>query len=111
MQNLKTQFGDAIEIQDYSKWEWISIPHIYQATFYVYAYSFGQLLTLALYQRYRAEGEAFKPKFIKILAYGGSASPQHILSEAGIDITSAAFWQGGFDVISEFIERLEQLES
>lgn len=111
MQNLKTQFGDAIEIQDYFKWEWISIPHIYQAPFYVYAYSFGQLLTLALYQRYRAEGEAFKPKFIKILAYGGSASPQHILSEAGIDITSAAFWQGGFDVISEFIERLEQLES
>lgn len=111
MQNLKTQFGDAVEIQDYFQWEWISIPHIYQSPFYVYAYSFGQLLTLALYQHYRAEGEAFKPKFIKILAYGGSASPQHILEEAGIDITSAAFWQGGFDVISRFIDQLEQIES
>jgi oligoendopeptidase F len=110
VENLKTQFGDAVEIQDYFKWEWVSIPHIYQTPFYVYAYSFGQLLTLALYQRYRAEGESFKPKFLKILAYGGSASPQHILQEAGIDITSAAFWQGGFDVISGFIDQLEQLE-
>lgn len=110
MQNLKTQFGDAVEIQDYFQWEWVSIPHIYQSPFYVYAYSFGQLLTLALYQRYRDEGEAFKPKFIKILAYGGSASPQHILEEAGIDITSAAFWQGGFDVIRGFIDQLEALK-
>jgi len=111
LQNLKTQFGDAIEIQDYFQWEWVSIPHIYQSPFYVYAYSFGQLLTLALYQRYRAEGEAFKPKYLKILSYGGSASPQRILQEAEIDITSAAFWQGGFDAINEFIDQLEDLES
>ncbi len=110
MENLKTQFGDAIEIQDYFQWEWVSIPHFYATPFYVYAYSFGQLLTLALYQRYRDQGEAFKPKFLKILAYGGSASPQHILQEAGIDITSPAFWQGGFDVIRGFIDRLEALE-
>ena len=109
MQNLHTQFGDAVQVQDFFKWEWVSIPHIYQSPFYVYAYSFGQLLTLALYQRYRDEGEAFKPKFIKILAYGGSASPQHILQEAGIDITSAAFWQGGFDVVKGFIDQLEAL--
>lgn len=111
MENLKTQFGDAIEIQDYFQWEWVSIPHIYATPFYVYAYSFGQLLTLALYRRYRQEGDAFKPKFLKILAYGGSASPQHILQEAGIDMSSAAFWQGGFEVIGEFIAQLEQLES
>lgn len=111
MQNLKTQFGDAIDVQDYFKWEWVSIPHIYATPFYVYAYSFGQLLTLSLYQRYRDQGEAFKPKFLKILAYGGSASPQHILQEANIDIASAEFWQGGFDVVSGFIDQLEQLES
>jgi len=108
--NLHTQFGDALEIQDFFQWEWVSIPHFYATPFYVYAYSFGQLLTLALYQRYRDQGEAFKPKFLKILAYGGSASPQHILQEAGIDITSPTFWQGGFDVIRGFIDRLEALE-
>lgn len=110
-ENLKAQFGDALEIQEDFKWEWVVIQHFYHVPFYVYAYSFGQLLTLALYKRYREQGEAFKPNYFKILAYGGSASPQHILREAEIDITSAAFWQGGFDVISEFIDQLEGLES
>ncbi|MCC7165315.1 MAG: M3 family oligoendopeptidase [Anaerolineae bacterium] len=108
-QNLKTQFGDALEIQDDFKWEWIVIHHFYHVPFYVYAYSFGQLLTLALYKRYREQGEAFKPNYFKILAYGGSASPRHILEEAGIDMTSADFWQGGFDVISGFIDQLQAL--
>lgn len=109
-ENLKTQFGDALEIQEDFKWEWIVIHHFYHVPFYVYAYSFGQLLTLALYKRYREQGEAFKPNYFKILAYGGSASPAHILEEAGIDMTSADFWQGGFDVIGEFINQLESLE-
>lgn len=109
-ENLKTQFGDALEVQEDFKWEWVVIHHFYHVPFYVYAYSFGQLLTLALYKRYREQGEAFKPNYFKILSYGGSASPQHILEEAGIDITSAEFWQGGFDVIGEFIDQLEALE-
>lgn len=108
-ENLKAQFGDALEIQEDFKWEWVVISHFYHAPFYVYAYSFGQLLTLALYRRYRAQGEAFKPNYFKILAYGGSASPRYILEEAGIDMTSAEFWQGGFDVIGEWIDQLEAL--
>lgn len=109
-ENLQAQFGDALEIQEDFKWEWIVIHHFYHVPFYVYAYSFGQLLTLALYKRYREQGESFKPNYFKILSYGGSASPQHILEEAGIDIRSAEFWQGGFDVIGEFIDQLESLE-
>ncbi len=109
IENLREQFGDAVQIGDEFQWEWVSIPHIYHTPFYTYAYSFGNLLTLALYKQYQKEGDAFKPRYLKILAYGGSASPTHILSEAGIDITSKAFWQGGFDVIKEWIEQLEAL--
>ncbi len=109
LENLREQFGDAVQIGKEFQWEWVSIPHIYHTPFYTYAYSFGNLLTLALYKQYRREGESFKPRYLKILAYGGSASPQEILSEAGIDITSKAFWQGGFDVIREWIEQLEEL--
>jgi oligoendopeptidase F len=108
-QNLAEHFGDAVEVADDFRWEWILIPHIYHMPFYTYAYSFGQLLVLALYQRYRLEGEAFTPRYLKILSYGGSASPATILSEAGFDITSPAFWQGGFDYIGSLIERLEKM--
>jgi oligoendopeptidase F len=79
--------------------------------FYPSAYCFGQLLVMALFQRYRLEGESFKPKYLKILSYGGSASPAAILAEAGINIASAAFWQGGYDLIASWIDQLEAADA
>ncbi len=106
MDNLKEQFGDSVEIGPEFQFEWVSIPHIYQTPFYCYAYSFGQLLVLALYRRYQKEGDAFKPGYMRLLAHGGSARPQGILREAGIDMTDPQFWQGGFDVIRDMIDEL-----
>ena len=109
--NLQEQFGDALDIADEFRWEWISIPHIYHTPFYCYAYSFGQLFALALYQMARIDGQSFEPKYLKILAYGGSEAPAKILASVGIDMASPAFWQGGFDFISELIGELEALEA
>ena len=109
LENLKEQFGEAVEVSNEFKWEWLAIPHFYHSPFYTYAYSFGQLLVLALYQQYRLEGEAFIPRYLKILSYGGSESPIKILTEAGLDVTSSTFWQGGFDVIKNMIDELEKL--
>jgi len=109
LKNLQTQFGDAVEVSDEFKWEWVSIPHIYSTPFYVYAYSFGQLLVLSLYQQFKQEGESFKPRYRKILSTGGSEAPAKVLMEAGIDIRDAAFWQGGFDVIENLVSQLEAL--
>ncbi len=108
-QNLNDQFGDAVEVSDEFRWEWVAIPHIYHYPFYVYAYSFGQLLVLSLYKQYQQEGEAFKPRYESILAAGGSAAPEKILSAAGFNIYDPAFWQGGFDVLAEMVRRLEAI--
>ena len=108
--NLKEQFGDAVEVSDEFKWEWVSIPHIYQTPFYVYAYAFGQLLVLALYQQYKAEGDSFKPRYVKLLSAGGSEAPDKLCAEAGIDIRSEAFWQGGFDVLANLVDELEKMK-
>jgi oligoendopeptidase F len=109
MANLQEQFGDSVELGDEFKWEWITIPHIYNDPFYTYAYSFGQLLVLSLYQQYRNEGAAFIPKYLQILASGGSKPPVSILREAGLEIESEAFWQGGFDVLDDMITELANL--
>ena len=109
MENLKSQFGDSLEIGDEFKWEWVSIPHIFYYPFYVYAYAFGQLLVFALYQQYKAEGAAFKPRYLELLSSGGSRSPDDILKKAGINMRDAAFWQGGFDVVSGMVDELEKL--
>ena len=107
--NLKDEFGDSVELSEEFRWEWIMIPHIYGVPFYVYAYAFGQLLVLSLYKQYQEEGESFKPRYMDILAAGGSIAPVELLSKAGIDVTTAEFWQGGYDVIDEMVTRLEGL--
>jgi oligoendopeptidase F len=110
LENLKDQFGDSVEISDEFKWEWVSIPHIYNVPFYVYAYSFGQLLVLSLYKQFKSEGDSFKPRYIKILSAGGSEAPEQVLKDAGIDFRQRSFWQGGFDVIKGLVSQLEQLQ-
>ncbi len=110
MEKLREQFGDSVEVAPEFRYEWLSIPHIYQTPFYCYAYSFGQLLVLALYRRFQEAGEAFKPGYLRLLSYGGSARPEHILAEVGIDMTDRSFWQGGFDFVRERIDELEGIK-
>ena len=89
--------------------EWTAIPHIYHTPFYCYAYAFGNLLVLALYRKYKEMGAAFEPGYLRILRYGGSASPEHIISEAGFDMASPDFWQSGFDLLAEMLAELKTL--
>jgi oligoendopeptidase F len=107
--NLAEQFGDSVAVPAEFRYEWLSIPHIFQTPFYCYAYSFGQLLVLALYRRYQEQGAAFRPGYLKMLSYGGSARPEAILSEVGIDMTDRSFWQGGFDLVRQRIDELEAI--
>ncbi len=109
LENLKTQFGDAVDVADEFKWEWVSIPHIYGVPFYVYAYAFGQLLVLSLYEKYKQEGESFKPRYLQILSTGGSKAPVALLADAGIDVSKPEFWQGGFNVIDGLVRQLEAM--
>jgi len=109
LENLREEFGDAVDVSDEFKYEWVSIPHIFGTPFYVYAYAFGQLLVFALYKRYQEEGESFKPKYLRILSAGGSIAPVQLLAEAGLDVTKADFWQGGYDIIDGMVRRLEAL--
>src|SRR2546428_8070955 len=99
---LRQQFGRAIAVPDEFRWEWLSIPHLFASPFYCYAYSFGNLLVLALYALYRTHGESFVPRYLALLAAGGSRSPEVLLKDFGVDIRSESFWQSGFETIKEW---------
>jgi len=107
--NLHDQFGDAVDVADEFRWEWISVHHFYATPFYTYAYSFGQLLVLALYEQYKREGQAFVPRYLKLLSYGGSAEPYRVLQEAGFDVATPEFWQGAYDALAAMLAELESL--
>lgn len=104
---VRQQFGKGIKVPDEFQWEWLTIPHIFASPFYCYAYSFGNLLVLALYRMYQKEGAAFVPKYLDLLSTGGSEAPQTILAKVGVDMASEDFWQSGFDTIREMVDQLE----
>ncbi len=110
LENLKVQFGNAVTLSDDFAIEWSCIPHFCHTPFYCYAYSFGNLLALSLFQRYKKEGNDFAPAYIDILAAGGSKKPEKLLAEYGLDITSTKFWQEGFDYIKEQVNTLSSLK-
>lgn len=107
LSELRQQFGRAVAIPDEFRWEWLAIPHLFASPFYCYAYSFGNLLVLALYGLYRAQGESFVPRYLDLLAAGGSRSPESLLKDFGVDIRSEAFWQTGFETIRGMVRELE----
>lgn len=107
LDELRQQFGKAVKVPDEFRWEWLTIPHIFASPFYCYAYSFGNLLVLALYRKYQTDGADFIPQYLDLLATGGSKAPENILAKVGVDMTSEAFWQSGFITIREMVDQLE----
>ena len=107
--NLNKQFGSSVTVSPDFQWEWVYIPHFYHTPFYCYAYSFGNLLVLSLYQQFKTEGESFIPKYFKILSAGGSRKTEELLKESGIDISKAEFWQQGFDLVTKKIQELKEM--
>ena len=107
--NLKEQFGNSVDISEDFALEWSCIPHFFHTPFYCYAYSFGNLLALSLFQRYKKEDQDFVPSYINILSAGGSKKPELLLNEYGIDISSSRFWQDGFDYVHDQVKQLSAL--
>ncbi len=109
LKNLKEQFGNSINLSDDFAIEWSCIPHFYHTPFYCYAYSFGNLLALSLFQRYKKEGSDFAPAYLSILSAGGSEKPETLLKEYGLDIRSPKFWQEGFNYIKTQVKELDSI--
>ena len=109
MRTQAEMFDGAVTLTDgYRTW-WSYVPHFVATPGYVYAYAYGNLLSLALYRRYEEEGAAFVPRYLELLAAGGSASPEALLARVGVDLTDPAFWDAGLDVLADEVAQAEKL--
>lgn len=104
-------FGDSVEMIPAYRWGWSYIGHFIHSRFYCYSYTFAELLVLALFQKYREDGDSFKSGYQKLLESGGSLSPADTARLAGIDINAGDFWQKGYDFLGELIAELKALVS
>jgi oligoendopeptidase F len=99
--------GDSVEITDgYRSW-WSYVPHFIGSPGYVYAYAYGQLLALSVYQRYEQEGPALVPRYLEMLSAGGSRSPQELGELVGVDLADPGFWDAGLDLVERQLQEAE----
>ena len=106
-ESQEEMFGDSVEITEgYRSW-WSYIPHFIGSPGYVYAYAYGQLLALSVYQRYEEQGDELVPRYLDMLAAGGSRSPEALGHIVGIDLADPGFWDAGLDLVERQLSAAE----
>jgi oligoendopeptidase F len=86
---------------------WATFGHLY-AAFYVYQYATGISAAHALADKVIHGGDAAK-RYVEFLSLGSSVYPLDALKHAGVDMTSPAAVETTFGVLSDMVDRLEQL--
>jgi oligoendopeptidase F len=109
LESQTEMFGDSVEISDGYRIWWSYIPHFINTPGYVYAYAYGQLLALSAYRRFTQEGDSFIPRYLELLAAGGSRSPEELGAIVGIDLADPGFWDAGLALIDEQLSAAEKL--
>ncbi len=102
-------FGESVQITDGYRMWWSYVPHFINTPGYVYAYAYGQLLALSVYGRYLQEGPSFAPDYLKLLAAGGSRTPEELGAMVGIDLADPGFWDAGLDLVEQQLRDAEDL--
>lgn len=109
LETQRAMFGDSVNLRDdYGIW-WSYIPHFIHVPGYVYAYAFGELLVLALYNIYQTRGADFVPAYVDVLAAGGSDYPDRILARVGVDLGDPNFWNEGLAALGALVDQEEKL--
>jgi oligoendopeptidase F len=101
--------GDVVRLTDGYGWWWSYIGHFIHSPFYCYAYAFGELLVLALVQKYKQEGSAFVPRYLELLSSGGSDAPHKLLANMGVDVNDPGFWELGLRLLGDMVTEAEGL--
>lgn len=107
--NLQKMFGTSLKLTDGHAYWWMNVSHFYSYNFYVFTYAFGEALSLALYAKYKVEGESFVKKYTQALALGGSKTPHEIMKTLEIDISDPGFWDQGLDLLEGQIKQFTEL--
>jgi oligoendopeptidase F len=106
---LQPMFGDALILTDEHKGWWSYVEHFLHTPGYVYAYAYGNLLALAVYQRFLEVGPAFVDDYLEFLAAGGSTPPDELVRRLGMDITDPDFWDAGLRILDGMVSQVEEL--
>ena len=100
----KQSYGDGLDENCMHPYMWVCKGHYYGPTFYNFPYAFGGLFARGLYAQYMEEGEAFVPKYKKLLYTTPVATVEDTAKVADIDLTDKKFWCLALQTIADQID-------
>ncbi|MGP1580942.1 MAG: M3 family oligoendopeptidase [Wolinella sp.] len=104
----RKMFGESVCLrEEYASW-WSYIPHFVHTPFYCYAYSYGQLLVMALFGLYKQGYPQFVERYTEFLSLGGSRSPKELVGLFGLDIEDESFWDIGIKEVDALLAEFEK---
>lgn len=105
--NIKSYMGNAVDVTEDDGYYFVYWSHI-RNFFYVYSYAYGQIISRALYEKYKQD-PTYAKKIKQFLSAGRSMSPEEIFKSIGIDTSKTSFFESGLKGIERDIIRLEKL--
>lgn len=105
--HMSAYLGPKFKLTDADGYFFVNWSHL-RNYFYVYSYAFGELVSSALYARYCGDHQ-FETEIRQFLSAGGSASPEDIFAQIGVDVRRPQFFHEGLEKISADISKLERL--
>ncbi len=105
-------FGDSLVAGGEDPWFWASKLHFYvtDVAFYNFPYTFGYLVSRALFAEFKKHGEAFLPRYEEFLAKSGQGMAHEVAKATlGKDLETPAFWREAIETLREPLDRLESV--
>ena len=111
LEEMQQSLGDYVVVDDNCKYIWSNIGHFFFLPFYVYAYSFADCLVNSLYQvNMENKVDNFADKYLELLSKTAIGDYEEILKPFSLNPKNADFWQKGLNLISSYIDMLEELD-
>ncbi len=105
---LKERYYEPAEVDERIRWEWMRIPHFYRS-YYVYQYSTGISVSLALAKKILEQGESMRNRYLELLKSGASKYPLQLFKEAGIDMTTREPIENTLSLYDKYLGEMERL--
>lgn len=106
VQHLKEQLGPAVGVEQDDGYSFVYWSH-FRRFFYVYTYAYGQLISKALFRKWKQDA-SFGERIDAFLSAGESSSPEAIFRDAGCSFKHGEVFVQGLKQIEEELNALEK---
>ncbi len=110
LEEMKESLGPSVEVDENSAYIWEQVGHFFFLPFYVYAYSFADCVVNSLYWlKLQNKVENFEDKYLELLSKTAIGDYKEIFAPFNLNPESHDFWQGGLNLISYYLDQMEEL--